>query len=173
MVTLALGIGVNTGIFTVLNGVLFRDLPAPDAHALVSISQTVEGGPVHRDSGVDTFTISEYHVYRDRAQTLSGVLAHSDPRETTLGGDAPQEVFGAIVSCNYFTVLQQPPALGRALIAQDCEPGAIAVVVLGHGVWTTTFASDPGDRRPQPSSWIGSGSRSSALRPKGHTAARR
>ena len=124
VVTLALGIGVNTGIFTVLNGVLFRDLPAPDAHELVSISQTVEGGQFTATAGFDTFTISEYRVYRDRAQTLSGVLAHSDPRETTLGGDVPQEVFGAIVSCNYFTVLQQPPALGRALIEQDCEPGA-------------------------------------------------
>ena len=142
VVTLALGIGINTGIFTVLNGVLFRDLPAPDAHELVSISQTVEGGQFTATAGFDTFTISEYHVYRDRAQTLSGVLAHSDPRETTLGGDVPQEVFGAIVSCNYFTVLQQPPALGRALIEQDCEPGAPPVVVLGHGVWTTTFASD-------------------------------
>ena len=142
VVTLALGIGINTGIFTVLNGVLFRDLPAPDARELVSISQTVDGGQLIATSGFDTFTISEYHIYRDRAQTLSGVLVHSDPRETTLGGDVPQEVFGAIVSCNYFTVLQKPPVLGRALIEQDCEPGAQPVVVLGHGVWSTTFASD-------------------------------
>ena len=143
VVTLALGIGVNTGIFTVLNGVLFRDLPAPGAHELVSIAQTVEGGPAAANSGIDTFTTSEYHAYRDRAQTLSGVLAHSDPRESTLGGDAPQEVFGAIVSCNYFSVLQQAPRLGRALIAQDCNPGAAPVVVLGHTVWMTRFASDP------------------------------
>jgi predicted permease len=142
VVTLALGIGINTGIFTVLNGVLFRDLPAPAAHELVSIAQAVEGGQFTATAGSDTFTVSEYHRYRDRAQTLSGVLAHSDPRETTLGGDVPQEVFGAIVSCNYFTVLQQRPALGRALIEQDCEPGAPPVVVLGHGVWTITFDSD-------------------------------
>jgi hypothetical protein len=144
VVTLALGIGINTGIFTVLNGVLFRDLQAPAAHELVSIGQTVEGGQFSATAGMDTFTIAEYHAYRDRAQTLSGVLAHSDPRETTLGGDAPQEVFGAIVSCNYFTVLQQTPSLGRALIEQDCVAGAPPVVVLGHGVWTTTFAADPG-----------------------------
>ena len=143
VVTLALGIGINTGIFTVLNGVLFRDLPAPGAHELVSIAQTVEGGQFTATAGSGTFTISEYHAYRDRAQTLSGVLAHADPRETTLGGDVPQEVFGAIVSCNYFSVLQQAPRLGRALIAQDCDPSAPPVVVLGHTVWTTTFASDP------------------------------
>jgi macrolide transport system ATP-binding/permease protein len=144
VVTLALGIGINTGIFTVLNGVLFRDLPVPAAHEIVSIGQTVEGGQFSATSGTDTFTISEYHAYRDRAQTLSGVLAHSDPRETTLGGETPQEVFGAIVSCNYFTVLQQAPSLGRALIEQDCVPGAPPVVVLGHAIWTTTFAADPG-----------------------------
>jgi hypothetical protein len=60
VVTLALGIGVNTGIFTVLNGVLFRDLPAPYPHELVSISQTVEGGQFTATAGFDTFTISEY-----------------------------------------------------------------------------------------------------------------
>ena len=143
VVTLALGIGVNTGIFTVLNGVLFRDLPAPNAHELVSIAQTVEGGEAGPMSGTDTFTIPEYRAYRDRAQTLASVLAHGDPRETTLGGETPQEVFGAIVSCNYFTVLQQPPSLGRALTEQDCEPGAPPVVVLGHSVWTTSFSADP------------------------------
>ena len=54
----------------------------------------------------------------------------------------PQQLYGAIVSCNYFAVLRQPPALGRALTAQDCEPGAAPVVVLGHELWTTTFAAD-------------------------------
>jgi hypothetical protein len=142
VVTLALGIGVNTGIFTILNGVLFRDLPSPNAHELVSIAQAVEGGQFAGVSGFGTFTVSEYRAYRDSTQTLSAVLAHSDPRQTTLGGDTPQEVMGALVSCNYFAVLQQLPVLGRALTAQDCEPGALPVVVLGHGVWEKTFASD-------------------------------
>jgi predicted permease len=156
VITLALAIGVNAGMFTVLNGVLFRDLPAHDAHELVSIAQTVEGGPRARANGPGTFATSEYRAYRDRAQTLAGVLAHANPVETTLGGDAPQEVVGAIVSCNYFDVLQTPPLLGRGLTARDCEPGATPVVVLGHGVWTATFAADPGvagraielDRKP-------------------------
>ena len=144
VLTLGLGIGVNAGIFTVLNGVLFRDLPVPNARELVSIAQTVEGGQFTTPTGSGTFTIAEYRAYVNRAQTLSGVLAHSDPRETTLGGETPREIFGVIVSCNYFTVLQEPPALGRALTAQDCELGVDPVVVLGHRVWTTTFAADPG-----------------------------
>ena len=142
IVTIALGVGVNSGLFTILNGVLFRDLPAADAHELVSIAQTVEGGDVTSISGFGTFTTSEYRAYDERAQTLSGVLAHGNPRETTLGGDVPQRVIGAFVSCNYFTVLRTPPALGRALNAQDCEPGAAPVVVLGHGIWMTRFAAD-------------------------------
>src|SRR5688572_30334573 len=100
IVTIALGVGVNTGVFTILNGVLFRDLPAPDAHELVSIEQTVEGGDfAPLISG--PFTIADYRAYAGRAQTLA-VLAHTRV-ETTLGGDAPQKVNGAIVSCEWFT----------------------------------------------------------------------
>ena len=143
IVTIALGVGVNTGIFTILNGVLFRDLPAPDAHELVSIAQTVEGGDfAAARAGVGTFTISDYRAYSERAQTLAGVLAHSPARDDARRRRAAEESTGAIVSCNYFTVMRTPPALGRALNAQDCEPGAAPVVVLGHGIWTTSFAAD-------------------------------
>jgi predicted permease len=146
ILTIALGIGVNAGIFTVLNGVLFRDLEAPDGDELVSIYQTVEGlqEDTVAESGVGVFSTSEYLMYRDRAQTLSGMLARSNSPMTTLGGDTPQLILGSLGSCNYFDVLRQPPALGRGLIAQDCEPGAAPVVVLFHDLWRTTFAADPG-----------------------------
>jgi predicted permease len=141
LATLALGIGANAGMFTIVNGVLFRDLPAPGPHELVSLSQTVRGVPGLIDAG--GFSTSQYDVLRDRAQTLSGVLALGNAMgETTLGGDVPQKVYGALVSCNYFAVLRQPPALGRELTARDCEPGAAPVVVLGRDLWRTAFASD-------------------------------
>ena len=141
VVTLALGIGVNAGVFTVLNGALFRDLPAPAANELVSISQTVQG--VKDLIGQDTFTTSEYRAYRDRANTFSGVLAIGNATgETTLGGDSPQKVYGALVSCNYFDVLRQPPAVGRPLADRDCEAGAEPVVVLGHDLWKTAFSAN-------------------------------
>ena len=141
--TLALGIGVNAGIFTVLNGVLFRDLPAPEAHELVSISQAIEG-LADAEMGPGTFSTSEYLTYRDRTRSLPGLLAHSNPMETTLGGEIPQQLFGVLVSCNYFEVLRQPPVLGRVLAAGDCTSGAPAVVVLGHALWRTAFAADRG-----------------------------
>jgi predicted permease len=143
IVTIALGIGVNAGVFTVMNGVLFRDLPAPDAHELAAISQTFEGVEGYSITGGGTFSTAEYAAYRD-AQTLSGVLAHSNPATVTLGGDVPQLISGPMVSCNYFAVLRQPPAMGRAFTPQDCEPGADPVIVLGHDLWTSAFGSDPG-----------------------------
>ena len=144
VVTLALGIGVNAGIFTVLNGVLFRDLPAPDAHQLVTIAQTVQGGQISATSGFGTFSTAEYRAYRDRSQALAGVVGLSNVRgETTLGGDTPRLVYGGLVSCDYFIVLRQPPALGRELTPRDCEPGADPVVVLSHELWKTAFTADP------------------------------
>lgn len=143
IVTIALGVGLNTGIFSVLNGVLFRDLPAPDAHELVSIYQTLEGVPdregAHR---LGLLSTSEYRTYHDRTQALSGIIGHSDPSRTTLGGEAPQEILGLLVTCNYFEVLRHLPAIGRGLNARDCETGAPPVVVLGHELWMSAFASD-------------------------------
>jgi len=148
IVTIALGVGVNTGIFTVLNGLLFRDVSAPDAHELVAISQTIEavgGRAADREGGFALGLVStaDYLAYRDTARTLAGLAGYSDPSRTTLGGDSPQDIFGALVTCNYFEVLRQPPVLGRALTERDCAPGADPVVVLSHELWTTAFASDP------------------------------
>jgi predicted permease len=143
VLTLALGIGVNTGIFTVVNAVLFRELSAPAAHELVSIAQAVQGVPDR--IGEDQFSTSEYIAYRDRVKTLSGLAAYGNAMgEATLGGDTPRKILGTLVSCNLFTVLQQPPALGRAFAPRDCEPGAEPVVVLDHELWRTAFAADRG-----------------------------
>jgi predicted permease len=143
--TIALGVGINTGIFSVLNGALFRDLPAPDANELVSVSNIVESLP-NREGPVETSSVSTvvYRAYRDRTQTLAGILGHSDPTRTTLGGESPQEMMGTIVTCDYFDVLRQPPAIGRGLRAPDCETGADPVVVLDHELWTTRFDADSG-----------------------------
>jgi putative ABC transport system permease protein len=144
IVTIALGVGVNTGIFSVINAVLFRDLPAPDAHELVSINQTIEGVPDRVGAvGLGLFSTAEYETYRDRSQTLSGITGHSDPTGAILGGEAQQQTQGLLVTCDYFDVLEQASAIGRALSEQDCSTGADPVVVLGYEVWTATFAADP------------------------------
>src|SRR5262245_33493457 len=138
VITIALGIGINTGIFSVLNGIALRDLPAPNAHELVSIQQSRQvpgflGPPIRMFSG------AEYREYRDGTETLSGILAYRGGAIVTLGGDAPQEVMGTLVSCNYFEVLEYAPVLGPGL-ANDCDAdGATPTVVLGHDLWTKAF----------------------------------
>ena len=145
IVTIALGVGVNSSVFTIVNGLLLRGLPAPDAHELVSIQQTIEGVPDREGSVVlGTFSTAEYRALRERSATLAGIFGNADPTQTTLGGDSPQQVLGTIVTCEYFDVLQQQPALGRGLRAEDCAPGADPVVVLAHELWSTTFEGDAG-----------------------------
>jgi putative ABC transport system permease protein len=139
ILTIALGVGVNAGIFTTVNGLLYRDLPAAEAQELVTIEQTIGGVP-GRPGG---FTTREYRALAERTTTLSGVFGSSDPTRTTLGGESPQQIAGTIVTCEYFEVLGQPPAMGRALRAEDCATGADPVVVLAHDFWSTAFKSDP------------------------------
>jgi predicted permease len=147
VVTMALGIGVNTGIFSVLNAVTLRDLPAADADQLVSIHQIVKGRALttrSRSEGENTFSTSEYRTYRDRTRTLTGIMGYSPPRTVTLGGETLREITGAFVTCNYFDVLRQPLALGPGFTARHCEPGASPAIVLGHDVWSTAFGADRG-----------------------------
>jgi predicted permease len=144
VLTLALGIGVNTGLFTVLNGLMFRGLRVPDAGQLAAISQQITGVRGLETRGFGTFSTAEYETYRDGARTLESLAAYAPSPETTLSGATPQVILGATVSCNFFDTLRQPPVIGRGLVAQDCAAGAAPVVVLGHDLWTRAFSADPG-----------------------------
>jgi predicted permease len=146
VITIALGVGINTGIFSVFNGLALRELPAPDADELVSIHQLLDINTLERRSRSgpqSSFSAAEYRTYRDGARALSGLIAYSRAYTPTLGGDAPQEVSGTLVTCNYFDVLRQPPVLGSGF-ASDCDAeGAAPTIVLGHDLWTEAFGADP------------------------------
>jgi predicted permease len=143
VLTIALGIGINTAIFSVLNGIALRDLPATEADELVSIHQIYDG-PRMVHGARSMFSTSEYRTYRDATQTLSGILAYARPWTLTLGGGSQAEVSGTLVSCNYFEVLRQQPTLGSGFTPGNCDDqGAEPVVVLGHDLWLTTFGADP------------------------------
>jgi putative ABC transport system permease protein len=142
--TIAIGVGINTGIFSVLNGFALRDLPVPAAGELVSIYQRIEGIGRNVHGARSMFSAAEYETYRDASETLSGLVAFSSPRRVTLGGDVPQELHGTLVSCNYFDVLRRPLARGPGFGPNDCARGGAApTVVLGHDLWSTVFAADP------------------------------
>jgi len=89
VLTIALGVGVNAGIFSVLNGLMLRELPAPNADELVNIHQVVVGDDDRHTEGTGTglFSTAEYRSYRDRAQTLSDILGYSQAIGTSLGNE--------------------------------------------------------------------------------------
>jgi predicted permease len=145
VLAIALGIGVNTGIFSVLNAAALRLLPIPRAGQVVSVDQIFHGKlrrNVH--NGASMFSYIEYQEYRDHNHVFSGLLAYEPFVQATLGGANPEQVIGAAASCNYFEVLGVRPALGRGFVDTDCSaPGANAVVVLSEGLWRKTFGADP------------------------------
>src|SRR5262245_8267193 len=87
IVAIAVGIGINTGIFSVLNGLALRDMPAPGSADLVTVHQMFEGGAVRSSHGSPSmFSTAEYEQYRNGTRTLSGLMAFARPAAVTLGG---------------------------------------------------------------------------------------
>jgi macrolide transport system ATP-binding/permease protein len=145
VLAIALGVGINVGIFSVLNGAALRLLPIPRAEQVVSIDQIFHGR-VTRDAhnGPSMFSFSEYQDYRNHNHVFSGLLAYEPFIEATLGGGKMRELSGALATCNYFDVLGEHPAQGRGFLESDCATlGGNAVVVIDDDLWRGTFASDP------------------------------
>jgi len=145
VLAIALGIGVNVGIFSVLNGIALRLLPLPRAEQIVSVSQTFHGH-VTRNTHNETsmFSYSEYVEYRNQSHVFSGLVAYEPFVDSTLGGDTVQQVLGTVASCNYFDVLGEHPAQGRGFLATDCAaPDDNAVVVVSEDLWRSRFVADP------------------------------
>lgn len=144
ILTLALGIGANTAIFSLLDPLLVRKLPVRDPDALVFLGN----GGVPQSQDYDTAVISElqaYRHYRDENRVFSGVLAFttSEPYDVELGGQ-PSSASGEVVSANYFTVLGLRPYLGRFFTAQDGGASSAApLAVLSYSYWRRAFRSNP------------------------------
>jgi len=140
----ALGIGVNTGIFSVMNGVALKLLPVPSAQQIVSVDQIFHGNVRRNVEGEPgLFSYAEYKNYQANNHVFSGLLAYAPFLEATLGGEDPKQLMGAETSCNFFDLLGERPALGRVFVEEDCRaPEASAVVVLSEDLWRTRFGAD-------------------------------
>ena len=139
IVTLGLGIGANTAIFSVVNGVLWRPLPYANPKQLVSVweNHKARGGPER-----EWFSPSDFADWRDQNSSFSHLAALNDWAPTLTGRDEPEALLGALVSHDMFSMLGVAPALGRSFLPEEDRPNAANVVMLSHELWQRRFNSD-------------------------------
>ncbi|HSL70432.1 MAG TPA: ADOP family duplicated permease, partial [Longimicrobiales bacterium] len=129
VITLALGIGANSAIFSVVYGVLLQALPYRDAHQLMHVQTAYPNGEYYPLSAPDFMSI------HDDNQVFSGVAAFTQFRRTLLGRGEPQEVEGAAVSRGFYELLGVAPQLGRVFGENEHVPGRNDVIIVSHGFW--------------------------------------
>ena len=141
VLTLALGIGANTAIFSVIYGVLLRPLPYRDGHQLVVVHQRAKLAGIN-DMG---FSVKEFFDYRDQNKTMEmdSIVEHHSMNFILYGREEPERVQTGVVSANFFDVLGVKPILGRTFDANDERPEADAVLVLSHKYWQQSHSGDP------------------------------
>jgi len=142
VVTLALGIGMTSGTFSMVDGLIFRPYPVPHPGGVVTLAGTTH------DSMIEDFSYREYLDIRDKTKSYDGVIAYADMQAVGFSAEpaaTPRVKGGMMVSGNFFQVLGVEPRLGRGFREdEDQVPGRDAVVVLGADFWQHEFAADPG-----------------------------
>jgi putative ABC transport system permease protein len=138
IVTLALGIGVNTAMFSIANAVLWSSLPYAQPERLVSVAEVGPGD----SEAVWGATYPTFRDWQAQAGSHQGMAATTGAGRVLREGE-PVRVRGAAVSPEFFPLLAVQPALGRAISVEDDKAGAPAVIVLSHEMWTTRFGADP------------------------------
>lgn len=139
VVTLGLGIGANTAMFSAVNGVLLRPLPHEDGDRLVYLRHTAPAGGIENV----LFSVPEIQDYRTGFQSLESVAEFSAMNFTMLGHEEPRRVRAGIVTGNYFGVMGLGATLGRVVGPEDDGAAAAAVIVLSDGYWRRVFGGDP------------------------------
>ena len=140
VLTLALGIGANTAIFSVVTAVVLRPLPYREADRLVAI-----WGSLKRP-GLEKIIVSapELEDFRSRTHVFEGIAAYDEQGLNLTGIPEPERLTGAYVSPEIFSLLGVPPEQGRWLARGEEQPGRAPVVVLGHALWRARFGGEPG-----------------------------
>ena len=138
VLTLALGIGATTAIFTVVNTVLLHPLPYPDSGRIVNIGRSGEGGRYSDDLPMVTFWLQNNPGFEDLA-------AYRDAADSVNlgGGDRPELVQALKVSRNYFRLFGANPILGRTFNTAEDQPGGANALVMSFGLWQRRFGGDP------------------------------
>ena len=139
VITLALGIGVNTAIFSLVDGILLRPLPYDHPDRLVRVVQS------QRQLGLDAWNLSQasFAALRDNTHSLEAVAAYSTSGANLTGDGEPERVSIGTVSADFFKVFGLPPVLGRAFRAGEDTPGHNGVCIISFGFWQRRFGGDP------------------------------
>jgi predicted permease len=134
---LALGIGANTAMFSIVDAVMLKPLPFPEPERMVRVWESTPPGR----NGTTTLTFLDWKRQSDIFEALS---VENPIKAAVSSGSDPARVSGKQVSTDYFQVFGVKPQIGRAFAPGEDQPGAAPVVVLSHAFWQTQFASDPG-----------------------------
>ncbi|HEV8702061.1 MAG TPA: ABC transporter permease [Candidatus Polarisedimenticolia bacterium] len=140
VLTLAIGIGANTALFSVVNGVLLRPLPYPDPERLVM----VHGTDVPRGNESANVSPPDVVDFRTQSRSFEGIAALSQGDIVLTGRGEPVRLAVMIATANVFGVLGARPLVGRFFLPEEEQPGRHRVAVLGHRFWTRRFGADPG-----------------------------
>ncbi len=143
ILTLAIGIGANTAVFSVVNGVLLKPLPYPEAGRLISVQHTAPGAPgLMSASGDLRLSASMFFTYADHNRSFEAIGGWTAAAATVTGRGEPEEVRTIIVTKGVLEALGVKPAVGRWLSEADQSPGADRVVMLSYGYWQRRFGGD-------------------------------
>ena len=139
LVTLALGIGANTAIFSVINSVLLKPLPYREPDRLVGLWQTAPGVNIDDLNA----SIADYVTYKEEAKTLADVAMWTGDALTVTEIGEPERVAGITATSRLLPMLDVRPAAGRDFVEKDDAPGSPDVVMIGYGYWQRRFGGDP------------------------------
>jgi putative ABC transport system permease protein len=138
VVTLAVGIGLNTAIFTFVNAWVLKPLPYPNADRLVAIwSFNAKRG------GIGSTSAADLYDWRRENKVFEDICAWTSPMVTLKRANEPQPLIGARVNAEFFRMLGVSPQLGRGFLPQEDQPGTEPVAVISDGLWRDAFAGDP------------------------------
>jgi putative ABC transport system permease protein len=139
ILTLGLGIGINTSIFSVVNAVLLKPLPFDAPDRLVKIYST----NARRGTTTNPFSFLNFADYRAGQQSFEALAAYTGSSVALSGGNFPEQVNGVTASADLFKVLGAQPQMGRVFTPEDEREGGAPIVVISHGMWQRRFGSDP------------------------------
>src|SRR5690348_12842762 len=139
VITLALGIGANTAIFSFVNALLINPLPLPEVNRLVAIWERVPGQGVERNETA----VANYLDWQSQNQSFENVALYSWWNANLSGIDPPERVQGYVVTANFLDTLKVRPLLGRGFLPEEGQPGKDQVIIMSYGLWQRRFGGSP------------------------------